>query len=174
MWSRCPMSEAERQPGVERKLRAVSRPGELCPHAHIPNDARRQLVPEADLGSDGRRLPMSRRLLGENVADQRGTREAWGAHRIARAEPKLVASIALVLPGRCEEFIPGVQMQAETLERLRHDALGFHAESVRVDAGRRVKTELHGEGRQCERLLIEVVERAESQIARLRPVVDLV
>src|SRR6059036_1898687 len=43
---------------------------------------------------------------------------------------------------------------------------------MRVHAGRRVQTQLYGKCRQVQRFLVEVVERAQSEIARLRPVID--
>src|ERR671924_2296060 len=64
-------------------------------------------------------------------------------------------------------------MQAQALDGLRDEALRLDTEPVRVHAGRRIQTYLHGKGRQFQRLLVEVIERAQSEIAGLRPVVDL-
>jgi hypothetical protein len=85
LWRRCPILEAEGQPGGERKLRTRCGPGELGPDTRVPDDAGRELVPQADFGPDRGRIPTTRRLLGEDVADERGAREARSADRIARA-----------------------------------------------------------------------------------------
>src|SRR5262249_8084752 len=174
MWRRCPNSESKGQPGGERKPRTLGRTGEFRADTDIPHDAGRQLVPQADLRPDGSCLATTQRLLGEDVSNQRGTREPRGAHRITRADRKVVAAIALVTPACCEELVPCVEMQAQALDRLRDDSLRLDTEAVRVHAGRRVETELYGERRQCDRLLVEVVERAESEVAGLRPVVEFV
>src|SRR5262245_23329453 len=116
---------------------------------------------------------MTRRLLSEDVGDEGGAREAWSADRIAGTHREFVAAVALVVPARCDEFVSRVEMQAQALDRLRHDAFGFDTEAMCLNAGRRVETELHRERWQFQRLLVEVIERAEPQIAGLRPVVDL-
>src|SRR5262249_59934634 len=125
MRRRCPMSKAKRQPGRERKLRPFGGAGEFRPDADIPDDTGRELVPQSNLRPDGGRVAMTRRLLGEDVAHQGCAREAWSTDRIARANGELVAPVTLVVSGRTEELVAGIEMQAQALDGLRDDALGL-------------------------------------------------
>ena len=84
MWRRRPSSKAKGQPGCERELRPFGGAREFRPDADIPDDAGRELEPQPQLRPAGGRVAMTRRLLGEDVADQGGARETRGADRIAR------------------------------------------------------------------------------------------
>src|SRR5438874_8239154 len=165
--------EAERKPGSEQESGAVGRASELRPRADIPHHARCQLDPEADLHANRGRLSTPPCLLGKYVANECRASELGRSHRVTEAQRKIVPALALVVPRRGHELVARIEVEAEALDRLRHDALHLDAKAVAADARRRVETNLQGQCRKAERLLVEVVQGTEVQVAGARAVVDL-
>src|SRR5918996_2580589 len=152
-------SEPEGEASRAEEPSTVSRPRELGAYADVPDNPRRELEPDTDFGARSRGLASVPSLFREHVAYKRRAREAGGAHWVAEAKRELVPLVPLIVPGCRQELVPGVQVQAQLVEGLRHDALQLNRVPTSVNAGRQTEAQLDAERGQSERLLIQVVER---------------
>src|SRR6266545_2439195 len=166
-------SKSERHAGRQEEARPARRAGELRADPCVPHEARRQLIAHAHLGADDVRLMPLYRLFSEDIDDQSCPGEPRGTDRVARSEHQLVPPVALAASAIGQELVAAVEMKAHALERFGDDALQLDSVSSRIDPGRRVETQLQRERGEADRLLVEVVERAQHKVARLRAPVDL-
>jgi len=106
-------------------------------------------------------------LAGVDAGDQGVTETGGITQGITDCCHRAISARSFLALRRAEDSVSRIEVHAKPPERARQDTgeLGVHV--FLVHAGRQVRLDSHGQGREIQRLSIEVVEQAQMQIAGL-------